>query len=365
VTYMHQALALARQALGATSPNPAVGAVLVKDDRIVGQGFTQPPGGSHAEVVALAQAGENARGSTLYVTLEPCCHHGRTNPCTQAIIDAGVERVQMSMLDPNPRVSGGGRRQLEESGVEVVEGDGAYQAHQINEWFFKYIRSGLPFVTAKFAASLDGKIATASGESYWISSVEARLYTHNLRGQSDVVMVGVNTILADDPLLNARDKNGLPGLKQPLRLVVDSSLRTPLKSRLLQESGPIMIATASPSPEKLSAMQNCGVEVLSLPGSDGKVDLRRLLNVLGQRELSSVLAEGGGSLLGSLFDLKLIDKVLAFIAPMIIGGAGAISPVGGLGVNHLADALKLSDLQVERIGEDLMITGYCDNPYRE
>ena len=221
---MHRALELARQALGSTSPNPAVGAVIVQDGRIVGEGFTQPAGQDHAEIVALTQAGEKARCSTMYVTLEPCPHTGRTLPCTEAILRAGISEVYFSTIDPNPLVSGKGLRELREKGITVHTGQGEDLSRRLNEAYFKYITSGTPFVTAKFAASLDGKLATRSGDSHWISSAESRQWAHNIRAASDAVMVGIGTVLADDPLLTVRDKNDAPLPKQPLRVIVDSSL---------------------------------------------------------------------------------------------------------------------------------------------
>lgn len=359
--YMEQALSLARLALGQVSPNPAVGAVIVRDDEVVGQGYTQPPGSPHAEIVALKQAGERARGSVMYVTLEPCCHHGRTPPCTQAIIAAGITEVHMAMLDPNPLVSGRGKDELEGEGIRTCVGKHEAEAKQINEAYAKFIATGMPFVTAKFAISLDGKIATKSGDSKWISGEEARKYVHNLRHTTDAIMAGVNTVLADNPHLTARSCGGRGGTarKQPLRVIVDGKGRTPLTARLFRQPGRTLLALGRmATPEEKTAFAQVGAEVLESPSVAGLVDLERLLKALGEREITSVLVEGGGILLGSLFDSGLIDKVVAFIAPIIIGGSEAKTAVSGKGVSKVADSLRLERISVERFGDDLMVSGY-------
>ncbi len=356
---MRRALALAQQALGTTSPNPAVGAVLVRNGQVVGEGLTQPAGQAHAEVVALRQAGELARGATLYVTLEPCCHHGRTPPCTQAIIDAQVGEVHFSTIDPNPLVAGKGREELQKAGIQVVVGDEGKAARKLNEAYFKFITTGIPFVTAKFGASLDGKIATRTGDTRWITGEAARREAHRLlRATSDAMMVGIGTVLADDPQLTARDPDGHPLPRQPLRIVVDSTGRTPASSRLLQEPGSVLVAGARIPQERAKALSLAGAQVSQFPAENGSVDLKALLAYLGQRDITSVLAEGGGTLLGSLFDHGLVDKVVAFIAPLIIGGVGATPAVGGLGSATLGEALRLQDVHTEQIGEDIMVVGY-------
>jgi len=359
--YMEQALSLARLALGQVSPNPAVGALVVKDDVVVGQGYTQPPGADHAEVVALDQAGERAQGSRMYITLEPCCHYGRTPPCTQAIIAAGVAEVHLAALDANPLVCGRGRDELEKGGVRVYLGEHEEEAEEVNEAYTKFITTGMPFVTAKFAMSLDGKIATRNGDSKWISGEEARKCVHNLRYTSDAIMVGVNTVLTDDPLLTARCCGGKGGTvrKQPLRVIVDSKGRTPLTARLFGEPGAILLAQSKAVvPDGKGSLARAGADLLALPARDGLVDLEELLKTLGKREITSVLVEGGATLLGSLFDNRLVDKVVAFIAPVIIGGEGAKTAVAGRGIDRVADSLKLERVSVARIGEDVMISGY-------
>jgi len=359
--YMEQALSLARLALGQVSPNPAVGAVIVNNDEVVGQGYTQPPGSPHAEVVAIKQAGERARGSVMYVTLEPCCHHGRTPPCTKAIIAASITEVHLAMLDPNPLVSGRGKDELEGEGIRTCGGEHEAEAKQITEAYTKFITTGMPFVTAKFAISLDGKIATKSGDSKWISCETARKQVHNLRYTTDCIMAGVNTVLVDDPRLTTRSCGGKGGKAkvQPLRVIVDSKGRTPLTARVFSEPGKTLLASAkSVKPEEKRAYAQVGAELLELPSTEGRVDLDKLLKVLGQREITSVLVEGGGILFGSLFDRGLVDKVIAFIAPIIIGGKEAKTAVAGNGVDKVVDSLKLERVSVEKFGEDLMVCGY-------
>lgn len=359
--YMAQALSLAKLALGLVSPNPAVGAVVVKNDIVVGQGYTQPVGSEHAEIMALKQAGEQARGGVMYVTLEPCCHYGRTPPCSQAIIAAGIAEVHLAVLDPNPLVSGRGKEELEREGIKTYVGEHEEEAREINEAYIKFITTGMPFVTAKFAVSLDGKIATKSGDSKWISSQESREKVHSLRHTTDAIMVGVNTVLADDPLLTCRCCGGRGGTarKQPLRVVVDGKGHTPPTARLFGEPGKTLLALGkSITPEEASTFAQAGAELLELPSAEGLVDLKRLLGALGEREVTSVLVEGGGILLGSLFDHQLVDKVIAFIAPVIIGGSEAKTAVGGKGVDKVADSLRLECVSLERFGEDLMVSGY-------
>ena len=363
MNYMEQALSLAKLALGQVSPNPAVGAVVVKNDVVVGQGYTQPPGSWHAEVVALKQAGEQARGGVMYVTLEPCCHYGRTPPCSQAIIAAGITEVHLAMLDPNPLVSGRGKDELERKGITIYIGEHEAEAREVNEAYTKFITTSMPFVTAKFAVSLDGKIATKSGDSRWISGEEARKYVHSLRHTTDAIMAGVNTVLADDPHLTARcGGKGGTARKQPLRVIVDSKGRTPLTARVFSEPGKTLVAVGRlVKPEASTALAQVGAELLELPSAEGLVDLEKLLKVLGEWEITSVLVEGGGILLGSLFDCGLVDKVIAFIAPIIIGGKEAKTAVAGRGVDKVIDAIELERVSVQKFGEDLMISGYIKN----
>ncbi|MFC1904727.1 bifunctional diaminohydroxyphosphoribosylaminopyrimidine deaminase/5-amino-6-(5-phosphoribosylamino)uracil reductase RibD [Chloroflexota bacterium] len=358
--YMEQALSLARLALGQVSPNPAVGAVVVKGGVVVGQGYTQPPGLWHAEVSALKQAGEETRGSVMYVTLEPCSHYGRTPPCSQAIIAAGINEVHLAILDPNPLVSGQGKDELEKADIKVHIGERAEEAEEINEAYTKFITTGMPFVTAKFAMSLDGKIATRSGDSKWISGEEARKSVHHLRYTTDAIMVGINTVLADDPRLTLRcGGRGGTARKQPLRVIVDGQGRIPLTAQIFNEPGKTLLASGKAvKPEHRVAFAQIGVEVLELPSKEGLVDLKGLLKALGENEITSVLVEGGGILLGSLFDQGLIDKVITFVAPIVIGGEEAKTAVGGKGADKVVNSIKLERIKVEKFGEDLMVSGY-------
>jgi len=361
INFMESALSLAKLALGYTSPNPAVGAVVVRDGVVVGLGHTQPAGSVHAEVMALQQAGDRARGAMMCVTLEPCCHHGRTPPCTESIINAGISEVHMALLDPNPLVSGKGLRMLEEAGVKTFVGEYEEKAREINEGYIKFITTGLPFVIAKFAMSLDGKIATQNGDSKWISGDEARNFVHYLRHIVDAVMVGANTVLIDDPQLSARGCSGKGGKTklQPLRVIVDGRGRTPLSSRVFKEPGKTFIAVAKPfDAKKADEFRKAGAEVAELPAERGVIDLAELLGLLGKRQITSVLVEGGSSLFGSLFDRGLVDKVLAFVSPIIVGGDGAKSAVGGRGVDMVAEALRLGRVKITEFGGDILIGGY-------
>jgi len=359
--YMRRALSLARLAVGYTNPNPAVGAVIVKDGFVVGRGCTQPAGSSHAEVVALRQAGEKAKGATMYVTMEPCCHYGRTPPCTQAIINAGISEIYVSLLDPNPLVSGRGMRELNEAGIKTYFGVCQEEAYEINEAYIKFITTGSPFITIKVAMSLDGKIATKTGHSKWISNEEARNYVHSLRHSANAIMVGVNTIIKDNPKLTARGCQGKGGTPkaQPLRLIVDSSGRTPLDSQVFKQPGKTLLAVVDPlDSERKKKLIQIGAEVLELPGVDGLVDLEKLLKTIGKRNIVTVLVEGGSKILGSLFDHRLVDKVLVFISPIIIGGSQAKTAVGGDGVNNLMEALSLGRVKIKKFGNNVLISGY-------
>jgi len=366
--FMERALRLAERGRGRTSPNPMVGAVLVKESadgrlEVVGEGFHPQAGAPHAEIFALRQAGERARGATLYVNLEPCCHHGRTPPCTQALIAAGVAEVHFSMLDPNPLVAGHGRAELEAAGVRTVVGEREAEARALNEAFIHWIAAKRPFVIAKFAASVDGKIATRTGDARWITGPAARQRVHQLRDQVDGILVGVDTVVADDPQLTTRlDK---ADVRHPLRVVLDSSGRIPPTARLLDPGLPgrtVIATTEAMPPARRQALTGDGVEVLTLPADEGRVSLEALLDTLGQREITSLLVEGGGTVLGSFFDRGLVDKALAFVAPLIVGGRDAPTPVGGAGAAYLAEAQRLERVQVQQLGPDVLISGY---PTRE
>jgi len=354
---MRRALALARR--GYTAPNPMVGAVIVKDGRVVGEGYHRRAGMPHAEIEALHRAGESARGATLYVTLEPCSHWGRTPPCADALIEAGVRCVYAAMQDPNPQVAGRGFEKLREAGIEVQVGVLEEQARQLNEIFVKYHTTGMPFVTVKAAMSLDGKIATHTGDSKWITDEAARRLVHRLRARHDAVMVGIGTVLKDDPLLTVR----LLRWKEPvrrLRVIVDSRLRCPEEAQVLRvEDSPTLIATTEAAPpERIARLCERGVEVEVLPAKGGQVDLHALMKMLAQRGVTGVLCEGGGTLIASLFARGLVDKVVFFYAPRIIGGREATTAVEGEGYPYVENALKLDRVYWRKIGRDMMVQAY-------
>lgn len=358
---MRRAFALALESLGKVSPNPAVGAVIMKNGKVIGEGSTQEPGQEHAEIIALRQAGEQAKGATLYVTLEPCSHQGRTPPCSDSLINAGISKVIIAMLDPNPLVLGKGQDTLIAAGIEVhtatMNSAEADFARVITEAFSKHIITKVPFITAKFAMSLDGKIATANGQSRWISGNEARLEAHRIRGKNDAVMIGIGTALADDPLLTVRNQPKKPN-KQPLRIVIDSKGRLPRNSAMFKEQGNTLIVTAQIDEKHAQSLGGKNIEVLQCPSPDGSVDLVKLLQILGQRDVTSILVEGGPTILGSLLTLGLIDKFIAFVSPVIIGGLKAPSAMAGKGTEVLEEATRLNNVQLKQIGPDVMITGY-------
>jgi diaminohydroxyphosphoribosylaminopyrimidine deaminase/5-amino-6-(5-phosphoribosylamino)uracil reductase len=355
---MLRALELAASVLGSTSPNPNVGCVLVRDGRIVGEGATQPPGGPHAEAVALRQAGDAARGATAYVTLEPCSHQGRTPPCADALIEAGVASAHVALIDPDPEVAGSGVEKLRGAGVGVSLGDGEAESAKLLEAYVKHRKTGLPFVIAKFAATLDGKIAASSGDSRWVAGEEARAWAHAFRTRVDAIMCGVNNVLLDDPRLTARP-GGVAAERQPLRIVADSRGRTPTGAKALGPGGHTLIATTDASPVAWrDAIAASGAQVCVLPAdAKGHVDMLALLRMLGERGVLSLLVEGGGVLHGSLFEAKLVDKVHAIIAPKIVGGS-AYPAVAGAGVARMADAVTLRDVEVLRLGDDVAFVGY-------
>jgi diaminohydroxyphosphoribosylaminopyrimidine deaminase/5-amino-6-(5-phosphoribosylamino)uracil reductase len=361
LTPMEQALTLAQLARGSTSPNPSVGAVIVKDNIIVGQGHTLPAGQDHAEIVALQEAGDLARGATLYVTLEPCCHHGRTPPCTDAIIRSGLKTVHIAALDPNPKVTNQGIQILESAGIETII-DTSVDTDELYEAFSKHIKTNSPFVIAKFAMSLDGKIATYEGDSKWITGNDSRVLVHDMRRISDAIMVGVNTIISDNPQLTARDSNDHPLDVQPMRIIVDSHGRTPPESQVFSEGGKVLIHVCDYCPKSnIDILESSGAEVIiGTSDSTGRVDLHSVLNHLGERGIVTLLVEGGGTLLGSLFDQDLIDKIYAFTAPIIIGGKAAPSPVEGEGSPLMSDVWHITNAKHRTIGKDWLVIGYPD-----
>ncbi len=360
---MRAALAEAERARGWSSPNPPVGAVVVRAGQIVGRGHTQPPGGDHAERVALADAGERARGATAYVTLEPCAHHGRTPPCVEALIAAGVARVEYALADPDPRVDGRGAEMLRAAGLEVDSGDGAEPASEQLAGYLTHRRTGRPRVTAKFVASLDGRIASATGDSRWLSGPATLEWAHRERPTFDAIVVGSGTVVLDDPQLTARPGGRTEGAHQPLRVVVDTRGRTPAAARVLAGPSPTLVATSERSPAAWrESMREAGAEVVLLPEEGGHVDPAALLDELGRRGALTALVEGGGILLGALFDRRLVDHVQAVITPIIVGADRAPAAVAGEGARRLADAPRLSRVQVERLGPDVRIAGVPEWP---
>ena len=353
--YMRLALHLARKALGRTSPNPMVGAVVVNGGRVIGEGFHRHAGAPHAEVDALRRAGSRARGATLYVTLEPCNHYGRTPPCCDAIIEAGISRVVIAVRDPNPVTNGRGMTRLRRAGIEVAAGVLEQKARELNAAFFKVMTAGLPLVIAKVGQSLDGKIATSSGESRWITSGAARRFSHQLRSRVDAILVGINTIVQDDPLLTVREAARRP--ERPIKVIVDSGLRVSPAARIFstQSPAPTLIATTVRASSKRSALLRRDVEVVTLPPRDGRVPLRRLCRLLVRRDVHSLLIEGGGEVLASAFAERLVDRVLFFIAPILIGGRTAPGSLGGPGIQRLSQGIWLEEMTVQRAGRDLCI----------
>ena len=358
--YMRQALSLAQYATGRTSPNPMVGAVIVREGRVVGQGWHKQAGTPHAEINALQQAGELAKGATIYVTLEPCSHHGRTGPCADALILAGITRVIVAMADPNPLVAGQGINKLRKAGIEVVEGVLSREAAKLNEVFIKWISTKMPFIHLKSAMSLDGKIASYTGHSQWITGAAARNRVHILRDNCDAILVGIGTVLADNPSLTTRlSYQG----KNPTRVIVDSKARTPLTANVVADGlAKTIIAVTDKAPEeRVNALRACGVEVLITESKHDGVNLSLLFKELGKRQITSLLVEGGASINASLLEDNLVDKVHWFIAPKIIGGNNAPGPIAGQGIADVNKANLLEDIETESVGEDILISAYMRN----
>lgn len=353
---MMKVLHLAERGRGRTSPNPMVGAILIRDGLRVGEGYHQRAGAPHAEILAIQKAGEWARGSTLYINLEPCIHYGRTPPCVPAIIESGIRRVVIGMEDPNPLVQGGGIKALKEAGLQVEVGILEEECRRLNESFSKYILKREPFVMLKIAATLDGRIATRTGASQWISHEESRRFVHRLRDQVDGVLVGIGTILKDDPLLTTR----LPGGRDPFRIILDSELRIPENARVFgSDPGKVVLVTTPGAPkEKLERLAEKVGRILLCDSREGKVDLKELLPKLGEMEMMSLLVEGGSRVYGDFFDKRLIDKVFLFLSPKWLGDPLAPGIFGGRGEEELEKALSLKEVTLRRIGEDLLVVGY-------
>jgi diaminohydroxyphosphoribosylaminopyrimidine deaminase/5-amino-6-(5-phosphoribosylamino)uracil reductase len=355
ISHMSRALQLAERGLYTTDPNPRVGCVLVRDGEVVGEGWHAVAGGPHAEVVALQQAGEAARGATAYVTLEPCCHHGKTPPCSDALLQAGVARVVAAMADPNPRVAGQGLKQLHEAGIAVASGLLAAQAEALNPGFCQRMRIGRPFVRSKLAMSVDGRTAMASGESKWITGEAARHDVHRLRARSSAIMSGIGTVLADNPSLTVRTPGGELAPRQPLRVVLDPHLSTPEDARFLGQPGCSLIVTAAEEPELQQRLERAGAEVVYLPHGGDAIDLHALMRLLAEREINEVLLETGSILSGAVLHAGIIDELVIYMAPKLMGdGAKGLFHTPGL--DKLADAVPLDIRDIRAIGEDWRIT---------
>jgi diaminohydroxyphosphoribosylaminopyrimidine deaminase/5-amino-6-(5-phosphoribosylamino)uracil reductase len=360
--YMLRALELAARARGLTSPNPMVGCVIVRGGTVAGEGFHQRAGAPHAEVMAIRDAGEETVGADLYVNLEPCSHRGRTPPCTEAIIRAGIARVYAAMEDPNPRVAGRGGEILSRAGVAVTFGLFAEAAGKLNEAYLKHVQTGLPFVFIKSAVSLDGKTATRTGESRWITGEEERAVVHEMRNGADAILVGIGTVLADDPRLTTRIPGG--GGKDPNRVVMDPLLRIPHRAKVLTQGGEgktIIVTTGQASGERADRLRKLGAEVMVMKKQGQFIDMKELMAILGKRGVASVMIEGGSEVAASALSAGVVDKVVYFIAPTIIGGKEAPGAVGGEGVSSLGDAISLRDLTYSPVGKSIMVEGYLRN----
>lgn len=359
IRYMKRALELAKKGTGYTSPNPLVGAVIVKDDRIIGEGYHERYGSHHAEVNAFINATEDVEGATMYVTLEPCSHYGKTPPCANKIVEKKIKKVVIGLLDPNPLVSGKGIEILRKNSIEVVTGVMEQEGKKLNEIFLKYITTKLPYVILKTAMTLDGKIAAYTGDSKWITNEESRAFVHQLRHRVSGIMAGIGTILADDPMLNTRLKDAKG--KDPHRIIVDSNARTPLTARILNmesDADTIIAVSEQADKEKVERLKNKGAIVLGIPIKEGGLDLNHLMKELGERKIDSILLEGGGTLNYSALEAGIVDKVYSFIAPKIIGGSEAKTPVEGKGKAYVKDAVVIENIELQRFGGDIMIEGY-------
>ncbi len=357
--YMEKVLELAEKGRLTTSPNPMVGALIVKKGKIIASAYHARPGGLHAEAMALSKAGRNAKGATLYVNLEPCAHIGRTPPCVKAIIKSGMKKVYFSMIDPNPLNNGKGKRELERNGISVKIGILSKEASRLNEVFIKYVTKNMPFVTIKAAESLDGKIATRTMDSKWITTDASRDYSHRLRSEMDAVLVGVNTIIRDNPILTSRRN------KTPIKIVLDSSLKVPENANIFSKKSPALniVAILRKSLKdrrilkKVEKFNKKGILVIACPGKNNRIDLAWLLKELAELEISRLLVEGGGDTISGFLEQGLSDRVLFFIAPRIIGGRCAVTSVEGKGVDKVSQSINLKNVKIERIGEDILIGG--------
>ena len=354
---MQLAYNLAKKGCGGVSPNPLVGAVIVKEGKIIGEGYHEIYGGPHAEVNAFRSAKESVEGATMYVTLEPCSHFGKTPPCAQAIVDNKIARVVVGMLDPNPLVSGRGVKLLQENGIEVESDFLSAELTQLNRVFLKFIQSKQPYIIMKTAMTLDGKIASRTGDSRWVSNEYSRARVHELRNELMAIMLGVDTVIADDPMLTTRLSNNKKG-RNPIRIVVDSKARIPLDSKILNtsaEAKTIVAVTVAANKNKVDKINALGNEVLIIEEKDGRVDLNHLMQVLGEKGIDGILLEGGATLNYAALESQIIDEVHAYIAPKIIGGSEAKTPVGGEGIEKMSDAVNLQNVRFENIADDILI----------
>jgi diaminohydroxyphosphoribosylaminopyrimidine deaminase/5-amino-6-(5-phosphoribosylamino)uracil reductase len=363
---MKMALALAKKGEGFTSPNPMVGAVIVKDGKVVGKGYHQAAGKAHAEVNAVEDAGNLAKDATLYVTLEPCNHTGRTPPCTEKIVSAGIRRVVAAMTDPNPEVKGGGLDYLEHCGINITSGVCEAQAKQLNEAFIKYVGSKRPFTIVKCAATLDGHIATKTGDSRWVTGEESRQFVHRLRHAVDAIMVGINTVEKDDPSLTTRIAKRLKSFKpkDPTRIVLDSRLRISEKAKLLRlhsHSDTILVTGPRISQDKKGRLEKNGVRIIEMPLKNDLIDLDRLMDYLGSLEVTSLLIEGGGRVIASALSAGIVDKIHFFYGSKILGGDDGIPICKGPGADVMNHCIAVRDIRVQRFGDDVMIEGYIRN----
>lgn len=351
---MQLAIDLAKKGIGHTSPNPLVGCVVVKDGKIMTDGYHERYGEYHAERNALTKCEEDLTGADLYVTLEPCCHHGQTPPCTDIILERGIGRVFVGAMDSNPKVAGKGVQILREQGVTVETGILEKECLALNEVFFHYISTGIPYVAMKYAMTMDGKIATYTGDSKWVTGEVARRHVHELRKRYSAIMIGIGTVLVDDPMLNCRIEEGV----DPVRVICDSRLRIPVKSQIVQTAKeiPTIVAYAAEDPAKEKVLKEAGVELLRVDDR-GKVDFIQLLKELGQRKINSVLIEGGGTFHGTVLKSGMINRIYCYIAPKLIGGKEARSPVEGDGFSYMREALEITDTEITKLGEDICITG--------
>ena len=352
IKYMKTAIAEAQKGYGAVNPNPLVGAVVVKNDKIIGIGYHERYGGSHAEVNAIAQCGSSAEGATMYVTLEPCCHHGKTPPCTDAILQSGINHVVVGTVDPNPLISGKGISALQDKGIKVTLGILEKECTELNEVFFHYVKTRMPFVVMKYAMTMDGKIATYSKKSQWITGEQSRHKVHLDRARYSAIMIGVGTVVCDNPMLTSRVDNNS---KQPIRIVCDNDLIMPLDSRIVKTAHDIQTIIATTCKDKTKHEKYSPCEIIVVAEKDGMVDLNELMRILGERKIDSVLLEGGATLNWSALQSGIVNKVQAYIAPKLIGGKEALSPIAGIGIESLNDAIMLTDTKIITIGEDILI----------